>query len=74
LVIRTTEGSDTMNLMQQCWEMERELEGMGIIGGGMIGGPPLFLLLPVLFFVWALGLGVVAAAGVWAVRQFREQG
>ena len=52
-----------MNLMQQCWEMERGLEGMGIIGGGMIGGPPLFLLLPVLFFVWALGLGVVAAAG-----------
>ncbi len=47
---------------------------MGIMGGGMIGGPPLLLLLPVLIFVWLLGLGVVAAAGVWAVRQCREQG
>jgi hypothetical protein len=63
-----------MSLMEQCWGMERELEGMGIMGGGMMDGPPLFLLLAVLFFVWLLVLGVTAAVGVWAVRQFREQG
>jgi hypothetical protein len=54
---------------------ERCMEGMGhMMGGGMMDGGPLFLLLPVLFFVWLLGLGVVAAVGVWAVRRFREQG
>jgi hypothetical protein len=63
-----------MSLMEQCWGIERELEGMGIIGSGMMDGPPLFLLLPVLFFVWLLFLGATAAVGVWAVRQFREQG
>jgi hypothetical protein len=50
------------------------MEGMGhMMGGGMMDGPPLFLLLPVLFFVWLFGLAVVAAVGVWAVRRFREQ-
>jgi hypothetical protein len=54
---------------------ERCMEGMGhMMGSGMIDGSPLFLLLPVLFFVWLLGLAVVAAVGVWAVRRFREQG
>jgi hypothetical protein len=62
-----------MSLMEQCWERGRELEGMRMMGGGIMDGPPLFLLLPVLFFVWLLFLGVVAAAGVWAVRQYREQ-
>ena len=51
--------------MEQCWEMTRELEGMGVMGGGIMDGPPLFLLLPVLFLVWLLGLGGVDAAGVW---------
>ena len=39
----------------------------------MVDGPHLFLLLPILFFVWLLGLAVVAGVGVWAVRRFREQ-
>ena len=50
------------------------MEGMGMMGGGMIDGPPLFLLLPVLFFVWLIGLAVVAGVGVWAVSRFREHG
>jgi hypothetical protein len=60
-----------MGMMEWC--AEREFEGMGMMGGGMVDGPPLFLLLPVLFFVWLLGLAVVAGVGVWAVRRFREQ-
>jgi hypothetical protein len=55
------------------WCTERGFEGMGMMGGGMMDGPPLFLLLPVLFLVWLLGLAVVAAVGVWAVRRFREE-
>ena len=39
-----------MNLMEQCWEMGSELKGMGMMGG-MMDGPPLFLPLPVLFFI-----------------------
>jgi hypothetical protein len=35
-----------MSLMEQCWEMGSELKGMG-----MMDGPPLFLPLPVLFFI-----------------------
>jgi hypothetical protein len=62
-----------MSVMERCWEAGREFEGMGMMGGGMMDGPPLFLLLPVLFFVWLVGLAVVAAVGVWAVRRFREQ-
>jgi hypothetical protein len=61
-----------MGLMERCMEMEREMEGMGMMGGGMVDGPPLFLLLPVLFF-WLLFLGVAAAVGVWAVRRYRTQ-
>jgi hypothetical protein len=60
-----------MGLMNRCWEAGREFEGMGMMGGGM-DGPPLFLLLPVLFAFWLFGLAVVAAVGVWAVRRFRE--
>jgi hypothetical protein len=59
-----------MGMMEWC--AEREFEGMGMMGGGMMDGGPLFLVLPVLFFVWLLVLGVVAAVGVWAVRRFRE--
>ena len=55
------------------WCAERKFEGMGMMGGGMVDGPHLFLLLPILFFVWLLGLAVVAGVGVWAVRRFREQ-
>jgi hypothetical protein len=56
------------------WCAEREFEGMGMMGGGMMDGPPLFLLLPILFFfVWLVGMAVVAGVGVWAVRRFREQ-
>jgi hypothetical protein len=62
-----------MGLMERCWEAGREFEGMGMMGGGMMDGPPLFLLLPVLFAFWLLGLAVVAAVGVWAVRRFREE-
>jgi hypothetical protein len=62
-----------MGLMERCMEMEREFEGMGMMGGGMMDGPPLFLLLPVLFAFWLVGLAVVAGVGVWAVRRFREQ-
>ncbi len=54
--------------MERC--MERGMEGLGF----MMDDVPLFLVLPVLLFVWLLGLGVVAAVGVWAVRRFREQG
>jgi hypothetical protein len=39
----------------------------------MMDGPPFFLLLPVLFAFWLVGLAVVAGVGVWAVRRFREQ-
>jgi uncharacterized membrane protein len=54
--------------------MERCMDGMGaMMGGGMMDGPPFFLLLPILFFVWLVGLAVVAGAGVWAVRRFREE-
>jgi hypothetical protein len=60
-----------MGMMEWC--AEREFEGMGMMSGGIIDGPPLFLLLPILFFVWLLGLAVVAGVGVWAVRRFREQ-
>jgi hypothetical protein len=49
---------------------ERCMEGMG----HMMDGSPFFLVLPVLLFIWLLGLGVVAGVGVWAVRRFREQG
>jgi hypothetical protein len=38
----------------------------------MMDGGPLFLVLPLLFLVWLLVLGVVGAGGVWAVRRFRE--
>jgi hypothetical protein len=62
-----------MGLMERCMEMEREFEGMGMMGGGMMDGPPFFLLLPVLFAFWLVGLAVVAGVGVWAVRRFREQ-
>jgi hypothetical protein len=56
------------------WCTERGFEGMGMMGGGMMDGSPLFfLLLPVLFFVWLFGLAVVAGVGVWAVRRFREE-
>jgi hypothetical protein len=44
-----------------------------MMGGGMMDGSPLFVLLPVLFLVWLLGLAVVAGVGVWAVRRFREE-
>jgi hypothetical protein len=48
--------------------MERCMDGMGaMMGGGMMDGPPLFFLIPVLF------LGVAAAVGVWAVRRHRAQ-
>ena len=60
-----------MGMMEWC--AEREFEGMGMMGGGMMDGPPLFLFLPILFFVWLVGLAVVAGVGVWAVRRFREQ-
>lgn len=60
-----------MGMMEWC--AEREFEGMGMMGGGMMDGGPLFLVLPVLFFVWLVGLAVVAGVGVWAVRRFREQ-
>jgi hypothetical protein len=66
-----TERSTVMSLMERC--MEREMEGMGMIGGGMVDGPPLFLLLPVLFFLWLLFLGAAAAVGVWAVHRHRAQ-
>jgi hypothetical protein len=33
----------------------------------------LFLLLPVLFFLWLLFLGAAAAVGVWAVHRYRAQ-
>jgi hypothetical protein len=63
-----TEGSNAMGMKERC------MEGMGhMMGGGMIDGGPLFLVLPLLFFVWLLGLAAVAAVGVWAVRRFREQ-
>jgi hypothetical protein len=55
------------------WCLERGFEGMGMMGGGMMDGSPLFVLLPVLFLVWLLGLAVVAGVGVWAVRRFREE-
>jgi hypothetical protein len=56
------------------WCTERGFEGMGhMMGGGMMDGSPLFLLLPVVFFVWLLGLAVVAGVGVWAVRRFRQE-
>jgi hypothetical protein len=67
-----TGRSSAMGVMEWC--MDREFEGMGMMDGGMMDGPPFFLLLPVLFFVWLLGLAVVAGVGVWAVRRFREQG
>jgi hypothetical protein len=60
-----------MGVMEWC--MYREFEGMSMMGGGMMDGPPLFLLLPVLFFFWLVGLAAVAGVGVWAVRRFREQ-
>jgi hypothetical protein len=72
LVVMAATGRSIMGLMERCMEMEREMEGMGMMGGGMVDGPPLFLLLPVLFF-WLLFLGVAAAVGVWAVRRYRTQ-
>jgi hypothetical protein len=43
---------------------ERCMEGMGhMMGGGMMDSSPFFLALPVLLFIWLLGLGVVAAVG-----------
>jgi hypothetical protein len=62
-----------MGLMERCMEMEREMEGMGMMSGGMVDGPPLFLLLAVLFFLWLLFLGGAAAVGVWAVHRHRAQ-
>jgi hypothetical protein len=71
LVIELPKGRHDMGMMEWC--AEREFEGMGMMGGGIMDGPPLFLFLPILFFVWLLGLAVVAGVGVWAVRRFREQ-
>jgi len=72
LVVMTATGrGSAMGVMEWC--MGRGFEGMSMMGGGMMDGPPLFLLLPVLFFAWLLFLGVVVAVGVWAVRQYREQ-
>jgi hypothetical protein len=64
-----TGRSTVMGLMERCMEME----GMGMMSGGMVDGPPLFLLLPVLFFLWLLFLGAAAAVGVWAVHRYRAQ-
>jgi hypothetical protein len=59
------------DMMQRCVDM---MSGSSMMGSGMMDGNPMSWILPialVLLLVWALGLAILGAVGVWAYRRLR---
>jgi hypothetical protein len=64
---------DMADMMQRCMDMMSG-NGGSMMGSGMMDGSPLSWILPiagVVLLVWALGLAILGAVGVWAYRRLR---